>query len=210
MDAALQKIITRQNLSFLVTQSHSPAKRQDLLIDIITLLRRHRLPVLWALRYPDLKSSSIASLDVIRMLIYQALEINSAALYTPFPINIAQLREASSHHDWLALLKRALSGLPAVHIVFDADVVQHVSHGDKGAATHFLAEFARFMSPGEAKFIVCSSVFDTEQAERHDVATEAVAVVKTELSRSRENARVPKRRRLRGNVQRKRAQRRML
>lgn len=90
-----------------------------------------------------------------------------------------------------------------VHIVLDADVVEHVSHGDRGAATQFLAEFARFISPGEAKFIVSSSVFDTERAERHSVAAEAVAVLKTEVARSRKTAHVLRRRRLRGNVKRR-------
>lgn len=87
-----------------------------------------------------------------------------------------------------------------MYIVFDADIVEHVSHGDKGTSTQFLAEFARLISPGEAKFIVSSSVFDTERAERHSVTA---AVLKTELARSRENGHMLKRRRLRGNVKRR-------
>ncbi len=87
-----------------------------------------------------------------------------------------------------------------MHIVFDADVVEHVSNGDKGVATQFLAEFAKFIGPREARFVVSSSVFETGRAERYAVAAEAVAVLRAEMAGSRGNIHTLKRRGLRSSV----------
>ena len=117
------------------------------------------------LRPRDLQRSSLTSLDVIRMLLYQALEINGSALNTSHPITVAQLREASSHDDWLLLLKRALLGLSGVYIIMDDDVMEYITRKAKKSSL----ETVRFM--------VSSHVFQTQQA-KTDLGDEAVAAVR--------------------------------
>ena len=190
-------ISNQQDLSFLVIENRSPTQIKDFLLDMIGFLRGRGLPVLWALRSPGLQSSTITSLDVIRMLLYQALEINSSALNSSYPITIAQLREASSHEDWLLLLKRALQGLPAVYIIIDSDVVEYVTNRDKAVATKFLMEFVKVFGPDKARFIVSSHVFEAQQAEQ-DLGGEAVAALRTEDPRTK-NTNAAVRRRLRAS-----------
>jgi len=196
--ALLQQMISnQQDLSFLVIENSSPTQIKDVLFDMIGFLRGRGLPVLWALRSPGLQNSAITSLDVIRMLLYQALEINSSSLSSSHPITVAQLREASSHQDWLLLLKRALQGLPAaVYIIIDSDVVEYVTNRDKAVATKFLMEFVKVLGPDKARFIVSSHVFEAQQAEQ-DLGGEAVAALRTE--RPRKNANAAVRRRLRAS-----------
>ncbi|KAK3370366.1 hypothetical protein B0H63DRAFT_486871 [Podospora didyma] len=200
---ALQKITSnsqQQDLSFLVLENRSPTQIKDFLLGMINLLHRQRLPVLWALRSPNLHNSSITSIDVIRMLLYQALQINSSALSTSHPITIAHLREASSHEDWLTLLKRALDGLPTVYMIVDPDVVQHVTNQDKGVATGLLVEFVRVLGPNKARFVVSSHVFEVGQAERQ-LGRDAVVALNTEGPRPDTHAAI--RRRLQASQRRR-------
>ncbi|KAM7203901.1 hypothetical protein V8F33_001872, partial [Rhypophila sp. PSN 637] len=134
---ALEKLTAQRRPTFLVLdQDYSHARCvKDFLFDMIGFLRQHGLPVLWVLRSSGMYNSSFTSLDVIRMLLHQALEINGSAMSTSYPITVAQLREASSHQDWFALLKRALQGCPRIYIIMDSDAIEHVTNHDKATAT---------------------------------------------------------------------------
>ncbi|KAK7912160.1 hypothetical protein PG985_014641 [Apiospora marii] len=107
---SFQRWNQRDHLSFVVVESANATAAQDALVEIINSLRRHGLPVLWALRPPNLQETTLTTIDIIRILLYQALQVNLAAAGTAYPITVAQLREASCHGDWLALFKRALQG----------------------------------------------------------------------------------------------------
>ncbi|TLS27549.1 hypothetical protein PpBr36_05391 [Pyricularia pennisetigena] len=124
-----------EQIRFVVVESGNSTLARDLLVDVITVLRRHGLPVLWALRPQNLHETNLTTVDVLRMLLYQALEVNSAAVGRSYPITVAHLREASGHDDWLALLKRALEDCPTIFVVFDAELVDHLTDGDRSLAT---------------------------------------------------------------------------
>ncbi|KAI0403449.1 hypothetical protein F4802DRAFT_608043 [Xylaria palmicola] len=181
--SALQKWNEQQSLTFVVTEESSRIHARDLLVDIISLIRQQDLPVLWALRSPDLESSPLTLLDVIRMLLYQALQINPAALNQTHPITVAHLREASTHGDWLLLFQRAIQGLPTVFIVFDSSLVDHVTRGEKSLATKFFIDLAKFLGPGRAKLIVSSFNFDARDAEQI-LGQNVAAAFKTQACRS--------------------------
>ncbi|KAK4198766.1 hypothetical protein QBC40DRAFT_283226 [Triangularia verruculosa] len=194
-DMIVQNIKSKRDSTFMVIQKSTRAEAKDILFESVEALRRCGLPVLWVLRSPGLQDSTITSVDVIRMLLYQALEINSAAMNTSYPITIAQLKEASTHEEWLLLLKRALRGLPTVYIVVDSDVVEHVTSGDKTAATRFLVEFVKTLGPEKVRFVVPSHVFETQSAAQ-DLGEQAVAALKTESPAKRSNVVVQRRRRM--------------
>ena len=175
--SAMRKFNEQPGLNFLVVEDGSPIEVKDFLFDMIGVLRHLGLPVLWILRPRDLQRSCLTALDVIRMLFYQALEINGSALNTSHPITVAQLREASSHDDWLLLLKRALDGLSSVYIIMDSDVMEYITNRDKEIATRFLAEFVRVLGPETVRFIVSSRVFEAQQA-KMGLGQDAVAGVR--------------------------------
>ncbi|KAI0908787.1 hypothetical protein F4823DRAFT_597280 [Ustulina deusta] len=199
--SALQKWNEQQSLTFVVTEDSSRIHARDLTVDIISLIRRQGLPVLWALRSPDLQSSPLTLLDMIRMLLYQALQINPAALNQTHPITVAHLREASTHEDWLLLFQRAIQGLPTVFAVFDSGLVDHVTGRDKSLATKFFMDLAKFLGPERAKLIVSSFNFDARYAEQN-LGLNVAAVLKTQVCRSSQPA--LKRRKARAARQRRR------
>jgi hypothetical protein len=172
----------QKGLTFVVTENINTINAKDFLVDVIGVLHRQDLPVLWALRSPDLKDSSLTSRDVIRMLLYQALQINSSALNNPHPITIAHLREASTHEDWLVLLKRALRGLPTIYIIFDSDLLDYVMGRDRLTTTRLLMEFGKVLGPERVKIIVSSQSFETGHATR-DLGASAVAILRGESPR---------------------------
>ncbi|KAK7953073.1 hypothetical protein PG988_013767 [Apiospora saccharicola] len=149
---------------------------QDALVEIIGALRRDGLAVLWALRPPNLQDSTLTTIDIIRILLYQALQVNTSAAGFEFPITVAQLREASSHDDWLALFKRALQGCPTIYVVFDPELLNHVTNCDQTTAAKFLTDFAAALGPGRVKVIVSSRTFRVEEAEQSMGADSVVAI----------------------------------
>ncbi|KAI1298944.1 hypothetical protein F5Y03DRAFT_386486 [Xylaria venustula] len=180
--SALQKWNEQQSLVFVVTEDSSRIHARDLMVDMIGLIHRQGLPVLWALRSPELQISPLTLLDMIRMLLYQALQVNPAALNQSHPITVAHLREASTHEEWLLLLQRAVQGLPTVFIVFDSALVDHVTGRDKLLATKFFMDLAECLGPGRVKLIVSSFNFDARDAEQN-LGLSAGAVLKTQSCR---------------------------
>ncbi|KAI1430063.1 hypothetical protein F5Y12DRAFT_219950 [Xylaria sp. FL1777] len=101
------------------------------------------------------------------MLLYQALQINPAALTQAHAIIVAHLQEASTHEDWLLLFQRAIQGLPTVFTVFDSGLVDHVTGRDRSLATKFFMDLAKFLGLARAKLIVSSFNFDARHAEQN-------------------------------------------
>ena len=121
--------------SLLATQGYYPATQKDFMIEMIDLIQDSQYPVIWALRFPDHWETGITVMDILRMLVLQALQINSSALVkTAFPITLPQMREASTEQDWLNLLRQALRGLNRVFIALDMDLMSHVNHSDRTEA----------------------------------------------------------------------------
>jgi len=98
--------------SFLITESSSGQAAKDFLINLIELIRNNDRRILWALRSPDYWERSLTGVDILRMLLIQSLQINSAALTSKdHPITMTHLREVVDESDWFALLSRALTGM---------------------------------------------------------------------------------------------------
>ncbi|KAJ3485893.1 hypothetical protein NLG97_g6728 [Lecanicillium saksenae] len=162
---ALQMWNNQPDLSVVVTQSSNPDDAKHLLVTLIQFLQRQEIPLLWALRPSILEHSSLTTLDVVRALLYQALQLNPSAMDSSYPITMEHLCEAAGLADWLLLLKRALQGLATAFILFDADLVDSVTNKDPIAAKEFLVEFTRIIGPETAKLIVSSRSFGAQQAE---------------------------------------------
>ncbi|KAK8039916.1 hypothetical protein PG993_008327 [Apiospora rasikravindrae] len=199
---SLKKWNQEEHLRFVVIESTNDTLARDLLVEVITMLRDHGLPVLWALRPQKLQDAAFTTIDILRMLLYQALEVNSAAAGWTYPITVGQLREASGHEDWLALLKRALDGCPTIYIVFDSDLVDRVTDGDRTIATRFLAEFATFLGPERVKVIVSSRCFQKARAQE-DMGHDSVVTIRAQASAANRFESI-KRSRPRGSARRSR------
>lgn len=80
-------------------------------------------------------------LCVIRVLLYQALRVNTNALKATYHIPIAHLQDASCHKDWLKFLRHAIKGLSMVYITFDVSFINHSANNQKEVAVRLLYDF---------------------------------------------------------------------
>lgn len=148
--------------SLLATQGYYPTTQKDFMVDMIKLIRDSQFPTIWALRFPDHWEADITMIDILRMLVLQALQINHSMLVkTAFPITLPQMREASTQRDWLDLLQQALKGLDHVFIALDMDILSRINHNNCEEAIE-LAESLRTGLSTSVKVIASASSFDRQ------------------------------------------------
>lgn len=140
----LQKWADQKYSSFLVTESSTSQTVKDFLVELLQVIREARFPVLWALRFADYWESDLTCIDILRMLVLQALQINPDALTVGSnPVTMTHLREAVDEAGWLSILNRALQGVQQIYIVLDADLLSHVTNHNRYLATRWIEGFPR-------------------------------------------------------------------
>ncbi|KAL8785539.1 MAG: hypothetical protein Q9213_003287 [Squamulea squamosa] len=146
--------------SLLATQSYYPTTQKDFMVEMIQLLRDSQRRIVWALRFPDYWEADITVIDLLRMLVLQALQINASTLIKrAFPITLPQMREASTQRDWLNLLQQALGGLDRVFVALDMDLLSRISHNNREQVVD-LAESLRTGLSTSVKLMASASSFD--------------------------------------------------
>ncbi len=117
---------TRESSVIVIKGSHtSRFDLKDFCVNIITLLRDSKLPVLWALKTIERDAVEAWSVvDVLKRLVSQALQLNDA-LHTErsMAFNCTKFQRAETEIQWLELLGSVLVGLPQVYIVIDVQAV---------------------------------------------------------------------------------------
>ena len=128
--------------SLLVLQGSSSVVSKAFMIDLIDLVRDAKMPILWALRYANYWDSPTTSIDILRMLVLQALQVNPQAMaHGSHPITMSCIREAASTSDWLDLLARALQGIPRIFIALDSGLLEHATASDTHQGTELVEAF---------------------------------------------------------------------
>ncbi|KAL8953357.1 MAG: hypothetical protein Q9222_000784 [Ikaeria aurantiellina] len=146
--------------SLLATQSYYRTTQKDFMVQVIRLLRDSKRPVIWALRYPKYWNADLTIIDLLRMLVLQALQINAARLIsTAFPITVPQMREASTQQDWLILLQQATQGLGSVFIALDMELLSRMSCDRSEQVAGFVESLSTGL-PTPVKVIASASSFD--------------------------------------------------
>ena len=156
---------SEQKSSMMIIQSSSPDTMKDILLDLVELIRPTNLPIIWALRFQDYWTTNITYIDILRMFVMQALQINPSATSSASPITSVHLREAASEEDWLKLLGRALDGIVEIYIVIDSNLLGFVTKQDRNGATRFLELFAKGIMNTFVKVFVSSVNVDQEQVQ---------------------------------------------
>jgi hypothetical protein len=158
--AVLERWALDPSLAMLLMKSSSVEAEKDFLVDLVNLIKKSRLPVLWVLRYSGYWKSRITCIDILRTLLVQALEINPNALKGPAPIDILILRKATDENDWFQILNRALQGIPQVYIVVDAEMLGLATEHNRLRSTKWIEQFNRQISSTRVKIFVSSSNVD--------------------------------------------------
>lgn len=157
----LQNWSSQASSSFLITNTMNSPVARDFIVDLIDLIRESKAPALWALRFENYWETSLSKVDVIRMLVAQALQINPSVLDGDnYPIAIMHLRAASGEGDWLQILNRAVKGMPQVFVALDSDLLSHVTSGNRYQTTRWLESLASTMGNTAIKFIISSTGVD--------------------------------------------------
>jgi hypothetical protein len=117
-------------------------------IDIISLLRRQKIPILWVLKSVSTHGATAASMiDLVKGLVCQALRFN-VALHTEnsLALSCAQFRAADTLEQWFDLLGSAIRTLPLLYIVVDLQAVGTSYSHNASWMTHLFAMFRRHTS----------------------------------------------------------------
>ncbi|KAK3314263.1 hypothetical protein B0H66DRAFT_375332 [Apodospora peruviana] len=198
---------------FLVVKDTHDCKANDIFVDIIDQLSVECHPRLWALWSPELRDKPFGPIDLIRFLLYQAIDTHPDSLFhVTDVISVAALDSVSKNsclNRWIALLARVLriNEDPVVHIILDAGLIHHMygiqGHGSPGSlqvwTTELLQRIATRVGEERVRFVVPAQCLDVGI-----VGAEHVVKLEPNRSRTRRHARVDRvetilRRRLRGD-----------
>ena len=154
--------------SLLLVQGRTGRASKDFMVDTTVLIRETKLPILWAMRFADYWKTDIAWVDILRVLVLQALQINPGALTdSAHPLTVMELRDASDESDWLLILQRALQGVERIFIVLDADLLGYAIAGDKHMATKCLEMMKRKLASTYIKIFVTKSIVQEAYIREH-------------------------------------------
>lgn len=153
----MQTWASARKSSVMIIQSKSASTTKDLLIDLVSLIRTTSHPIIWALRFPNYSSRKITRLDILRILVSQALQINPNATSSSSPVTAVHLKEAVDEEDWFRLLERALLGVPEINIVIDSDLFGLATGQDRDEGTRFLQRLPEFIGGTFVKVYVSSA-----------------------------------------------------
>jgi hypothetical protein len=156
-----------QSCSFVFTRSQNPHKSKDFLVDVADRLKEAQYATLWILRYEDFWDQTISSLDLLKILVIQAMQINPGALTAgPYPITVASIREANTEKDWLMILNRMLQGLPIVYIILDAEIVGYAMRYRTFETMRLMESLQRMITSTPVKVIISDTAIDENYATR--------------------------------------------
>ncbi|MCJ1394412.1 hypothetical protein MMC18_007290 [Xylographa bjoerkii] len=114
--------------SSLLLRGGSTTVAKAFMIDLVDLVRDAKLPIIWALRFANYWESSYTCIDILRILVLQALQLNPRALVCDsHPITLAHMREAATIREWLSILARPLRYVPRIFIALDTEFLSHVT-----------------------------------------------------------------------------------
>ena len=155
--------------SLLVLQGTSATVSKAFMIDLIDLVRDAKMPILWALRYAGYWDSPTTSIDILRMLVLQALQMNPQAMAQgSHPITIVGLREAATETDWLDILARALQGVPRIFIALDSGLLTHATANETQQGTELVEAFRSRLLTSVKIFASASNLNRAYVADRHN------------------------------------------
>jgi hypothetical protein len=79
--SSLDSWAAQSKSSLLLTPASHPITSNDFMIDILDLTSGHKLPVIGALRYANHWLSDTNIIDVVRILFWQALQLNASSIF---------------------------------------------------------------------------------------------------------------------------------
>jgi hypothetical protein len=163
----LQICASDPEISIVIMQTPSQPLAKDFIVDLIGLIRASQVPVIWALRFPNFWDQTFDLVDILRLLVLQALDLNPATLASDHPLTLSHLRAAASQTEWLQILDRALYGLKEIYIVVDPDLLNFTASHNAYKATRWIEALPQMISNTSVKVITSAFCIDKGYANRN-------------------------------------------
>ena len=157
--------------------------------DVAGIIRKSSLPVIWGFRFPDHWNMNLTLVDLVRMLVFQALESNPGALSIGInPLTMSHLREATNLQDWIRILGRVLYQLPRIFILLDGDLLSQVTQSDRLESAMF-TELLRTNMATSVKIMIPTTSLNQEYIQKLRDDQESVELISFSTSRRRRRSR---------------------
>ena len=190
-EAELQMWAQQPSSNLLAMTGHSQVLQKDFMSGMALHIRGQNLPIVWALRFANHWDLDITSIDILRMLVIQALQLRSSsdAHLDGFGrtnlnhVTLSHLKEAASLDDWLKILEQSLKGLSRIFILVDGDLLSQAASNDRHEAT-ILIELLRTKLATAVKILVPASKLDTDYVDSLRLQGDCIGVV-TDVHSSR-------------------------
>jgi hypothetical protein len=164
----VQNWSSEPHTSFLFFDCGTGQIAKDFVLNVVNLIREAQSPAIWALRFADFWKKDVSTVDILKILLLQALQINPAALTSgSHPMTMIHFREAVNEEDWRALLARAMNGIQKVYIILDSDLLSHATKNNRYLATRWLGAFSNLATKTVLKVFVSAFAIDTGYAARN-------------------------------------------
>ncbi len=161
----LETWTSQRNSAVLLIDSYLSTVEKTFMVDLIDLILGKRLPIIWALRYADFQDQRMSVVDVIRMLVLQAMQVGADHLLdSTFPVTVEQLREAASLGEWVAILNQLLSSISHAFIALDASLLAHATAHERSEVPEML-ELLRLKLSSNVKIVTSTSSVSRGYAE---------------------------------------------
>ena len=165
----LRNFSEKKHSSFLFADNLIGSVAKDFLVGLIGLIRDANCSVIWALRSSVFWNKELTFIDILKILVLQALQINKDALSDPQNrINAAHFRGAVDEKDWINLLNQALNGISVVYIITDAELLSYIPDFSRSAATDCLEMFLKKITNPIVKIVVPTLAIDHTRVSRWD------------------------------------------
>lgn len=164
----LEKWSSDTQSSVLVATNAQDHIIRDFILEVAELIRQSPHPVFWILPCHRYWDSEYFLVDIVSAMVLQAIQLNPEQLISRHDaITSSDLKGAKAVEDWLRILHRALSGLPQIFIVIDADILYHASGYDRQEPTIMLQKLFSFVQSTKVKILVSGKALNVRYMSRN-------------------------------------------
>ncbi|KAL3291767.1 Nacht domain protein, partial [Colletotrichum asianum] len=115
---------------------------RDFAVDIIDLVSKAGVPVVWALNPGHVEHDS-TPMDVLKYITCQVLQLNQTMLdERSASLNACRFQSTVSESGWFSILGAALEGLKQIYIIVDLELLEKSG----GASSSWMSEFPRLFA----------------------------------------------------------------
>jgi hypothetical protein len=132
---------TTSSLFLLRVGPRAEAKAKELTSDIISLLQSKKMNVVWRIS-PPTKKSEESMTEVLKTLIFQALQIDSSLLQDPNELNVEKLQATHTQGEWYQLFQKILGRLSKCFVIIEAHDLYRAYKHEENWMSSFLKTFS--------------------------------------------------------------------